>query len=67
MVSANRAAAGVYADETGPLLVDVACETTHAPKPLVLEAFVPFEREISVVVARNAQGEVRAFDAANRA
>jgi 5-(carboxyamino)imidazole ribonucleotide synthase len=34
------------------------------PKPLVLEAFVPFEREISVVVARNAAGEVRAFDAA---
>jgi len=35
-----------------------------APKPLVLEAFVPFEREISVVVARNGAGEVRAFDAA---
>ena len=34
------------------------------PKPLVLEAFVPFEKEISVVVARNAAGEVRAFDAA---
>ena len=34
------------------------------PKPLVLEAFVPFEKEISVVVARNLSGEVRAFDAA---
>ena len=34
------------------------------PKPLVLEAFMPFEKEISVVVARNASGEVRAFDAA---
>ena len=34
------------------------------PKPLVLEAFVPFDKEISVVVARNAKGEVRAFDAA---
>lgn len=34
------------------------------PKPLVLEAFVPFEKEISVVVARNVAGEVRAFDAA---
>lgn len=34
------------------------------PKPLVLEAFVPFDKEISVVVARNAAGEVRAFDAA---
>lgn len=35
-----------------------------APKPLVLEAFVPFDKEISVVVARNLSGEVRAFDAA---
>jgi 5-(carboxyamino)imidazole ribonucleotide synthase len=34
------------------------------PKPLVLEAFVPFEKEISVVVARNAGGEVKSFDAA---
>jgi 5-(carboxyamino)imidazole ribonucleotide synthase len=34
------------------------------PKPLVLEAFVPFDKEISVVVARNTQGEVRAYDAA---
>ncbi|WP_281261305.1 5-(carboxyamino)imidazole ribonucleotide synthase [Devosia submarina] len=34
------------------------------PKPLVLEAFVPFESEISVVVARNAAGEVRAYDPA---
>lgn len=35
-----------------------------SPKPLVLEAFVPFEKEISVVVARGAAGEVAAFDAA---
>ena len=35
-----------------------------SPKPLVLEAFMPFDKEISVVVARNASGEVRAFDAA---
>ncbi|MET3924060.1 5-(carboxyamino)imidazole ribonucleotide synthase [Devosia sp. 2618] len=34
------------------------------PKPLVLEAFVPFGKEISVVVARNTSGEVRAYDAA---
>lgn len=34
------------------------------PKPLVLEAFVPFDKEISVVVARNARGEVRSFDSA---
>ena len=35
-----------------------------APKPLVLEAFVPFAKEISVVVARNLRGEVAAFDPA---
>jgi len=35
-----------------------------APHPLVLEGFVPFEKEISVVVARGADGTVRAFDAA---
>lgn len=35
-----------------------------APKPLVLEAFIPFEKEISVVVARNVAGEVKSFDSA---
>lgn len=35
-----------------------------APRPLVLEAFVPFEKEISVVVARGLTGEVRAYDPA---
>lgn len=35
-----------------------------APRPLVLEAFVPFEKEISVVVARGLGGEVRAYDPA---
>jgi 5-(carboxyamino)imidazole ribonucleotide synthase len=35
-----------------------------SPKPLVLEGFVAFEKEISVVVARNALGEVKSFDAA---
>lgn len=35
-----------------------------SPHPLVLEAFVPFEKEISVVVARGADGTVRSFDAA---
>ena len=35
-----------------------------APKPLVLEAFIPFEQEISVVVARNLFGEVRDFEPA---
>lgn len=37
---------------------------TLAPHPLVLEGFIEFEREISVVVARNPQGEVKAFDPA---
>jgi 5-(carboxyamino)imidazole ribonucleotide synthase len=31
-------------------------------QPAVLEAFVPFEREVSVVAARNAAGEFAAFD-----
>jgi 5-(carboxyamino)imidazole ribonucleotide synthase len=35
-----------------------------APKPLVLEGFIGFEREISVVVARGATGEIAAFDPA---
>ena len=34
------------------------------PHPLVLEGFVPFDKEISVVVARGLDGSVRAFDAA---
>ena len=41
----------------------LACELL-SPKPLVLEGFIPFEKEISVVVARNASGEVAAFDPA---
>jgi 5-(carboxyamino)imidazole ribonucleotide synthase len=35
-----------------------------APHPLVLEGFVAFQKEISVVVARGADGKVRAYDAA---
>jgi 5-(carboxyamino)imidazole ribonucleotide synthase len=35
-----------------------------APKPLVLEAFVPFEKEISVVVARGVGGDIAAFEPA---
>jgi 5-(carboxyamino)imidazole ribonucleotide synthase len=35
-----------------------------APKPLVLEAFIPFEKEISVVVARGVDGVSRAFEPA---
>jgi 5-(carboxyamino)imidazole ribonucleotide synthase len=35
-----------------------------SPKPLVLEGFIEFDREISVVVARNTLGEIAAFDPA---
>lgn len=34
------------------------------PKPLVLEAFVAFEKEISVVVARGLDGSIAAYEAA---
>lgn len=33
-----------------------------SPKPLILEGFVDFAREISVVIARSADGSVAAFD-----
>ena len=42
----------------------VAAFAALAPKPLVLEAFVPFEKEISVVVARGLDGRTAAFDPA---
>jgi len=41
----------------------VAFETLN-PKPLVLEGFVEFDKEISVVIARNPAGEIAAFDPA---
>ncbi len=50
MIRAKADAATAFADLEG--------------QQLVLEAFVPFEREISVIVARNARGETRAFDPA---
>jgi 5-(carboxyamino)imidazole ribonucleotide synthase len=34
-----------------------------APRPLVLEAFIPFEREISAIAARGADGSVVTFEA----
>jgi 5-(carboxyamino)imidazole ribonucleotide synthase len=54
-------------DGKGQRIISDAAEATAAfdalrPKPFVLEAFVPFEKEISVVVARGVNGEVRAFD-----
>lgn len=42
----------------------VAAFTALGAQPLVLEAFVTFEKEISVVVASNARGQIRDFDAA---
>jgi 5-(carboxyamino)imidazole ribonucleotide synthase len=41
----------------------IAYETLR-PKPLVLEQFVEFEREISVIVARGAGGDTVAYDPA---
>lgn len=40
----------------------IAAFSALGSEQLVLEAFVPFEREISVIVARNARGQVRDFD-----
>lgn len=40
-------------------------EVSHNGKlPLILERFVPFVRELSVIVARNARGEVQTFPVA---
>ena len=50
MIRAAAAAAPAYADLAGT--------------DLVLEGFVPFSREISVVAARDAKGTIRAFDPA---
>ncbi|HET6307908.1 MAG TPA: 5-(carboxyamino)imidazole ribonucleotide synthase [Rhodopila sp.] len=45
----------------GPQDLDAAWERL-TPKPLVLEGFVNFAQEISVVVARGADGSLSAFD-----
>jgi 5-(carboxyamino)imidazole ribonucleotide synthase len=45
----------------GPDDLDPAWEKL-APKPLILEAFVDFASEVSVVVARGADGTIAAFD-----
>jgi 5-(carboxyamino)imidazole ribonucleotide synthase len=44
-----------------PADLDAAWERLN-PKPLVLEGFIDFDREISVVVARGADGSVSSFD-----
>ena len=38
-----------------------------SPKPLILEGFVDFSREISVIAARGADGSIAAFDTVDRA
>jgi 5-(carboxyamino)imidazole ribonucleotide synthase len=45
----------------GPEELAAAYETLN-PKPLILEAFVDFSAEISVVVARDCHGSISAFD-----
>jgi 5-(carboxyamino)imidazole ribonucleotide synthase len=56
-------------DGKGQVVIRTAAEAPAAyaklaGRPLVLEGFVPFEREVSVVVARNRQGAVAAFPVA---
>lgn len=56
-------------DGKGQRMIDspagaVAAFTALSGQSLVLEGFVPFEREISVVVARNGAGMVRDYDPA---
>ncbi|HEV7266345.1 MAG TPA: 5-(carboxyamino)imidazole ribonucleotide synthase [Falsiroseomonas sp.] len=45
-----------------PQDLDAAWERL-APRPLILEAFIPFEREVSAIAARGADGTVVTFDA----
>ena len=56
-------------DGKGQVVIRSADEAAAAfdvlsPKPLVLERYVPFTREISVVAARGADGSVRAYEPA---
>lgn len=56
-------------DGKGQRLVHSLAEAETAfaelnPKPLIAEAFIPFVKEISVVIARGGDGDVRAFDPA---
>lgn len=47
-----------------PEEASAAYERLAGSRALVLEGFVPFERELSVIVARNRQGEAAAFPVA---
>jgi 5-(carboxyamino)imidazole ribonucleotide synthase len=46
----------------GPADLDAAWDRL-APRPLILEAFIPFEREVSAIAARGADGSLVTFDA----
>lgn len=53
-------------DGKGQLVIKGAFDESAAAdllaKPCILEAFCPFELEISVILVRSAEGEMRAFD-----
>ncbi len=48
----------------GPASQTAGVYEMFGSKPLILEGFVPFEREISVIAARGMDGEVQVFDPA---
>ncbi len=50
-------------DQARAAFAELCAGNNPAPK-MVLEAFVPFEMEISVVIARNAAGEIATYDPA---
>lgn len=56
-------------DGKGQVKIDPQTDQSDAFKsigaaPAILEGFVPFERELSVIIARGVNGDVAAFDAA---
>jgi molybdenum cofactor synthesis domain-containing protein len=51
-VASNRAAAGVYADRTGPVIVNWLCERGyHTPEPVVVPDGSPVRDAVAVAVA----------------
>jgi molybdenum cofactor synthesis domain-containing protein len=52
VVASNRAAAGVYADRTGPVIVEWLCERGyHTPDPVVVPDGSPVRDAVAVAVA----------------
>ncbi len=52
VVASNRAAAGVYADRTGPVIVDWLCERGYqTPAPVVVPDGSPVRDAVAVAVA----------------